>query len=48
MRAIVDVGAALDATLIFLHVRATNSEARQLYETAGFKSSEDVVYLLED
>jgi len=48
MKAIVDVGAALDATLIFLHVRATNSEARQLYETAGFKSSEDVVYLLED
>lgn len=48
MKAIVDVGAAVDAALIFLHVRPANTEARQLYESAGFRASDDVVYLLED
>ena len=48
MKAIVDVSAAVDANLIFLHAGPANAEARQLYDSAGFKASEDVVYLLED
>ncbi len=48
MKAIVDIGEAVDATLIFLHARPSNSEARKLYEGAGFKASDDVVYKLED
>lgn len=48
MKAIVDVGAALDATLIFLHARAGNEEARQLYESVGFKAAEDVVFQFDD
>jgi ribosomal protein S18 acetylase RimI-like enzyme len=48
MKAIVDIGAAVDATLIFLHARPSNDEARKLYESAGFKANDDVVFLLED
>lgn len=48
MKAIVDIGAAVDATLLFLHARPTNTDARKLYESAGFKSTDEVVYLLED
>ncbi len=48
MKAIVDVGAAVDATLIFLHARPENAEARKLYDSAGFKATDEVVYLLED
>jgi ribosomal protein S18 acetylase RimI-like enzyme len=48
MKAIVDIGAAVDATQIFLHARPGNADARKLYEGAGFKATDEVVYLLED
>ncbi|HWO57138.1 MAG TPA: GNAT family N-acetyltransferase [bacterium] len=48
MRAIVGIGEAIDASLIFLHARPSNAEAKRLYESAGFKAVDDVVYQLED
>lgn len=49
MKAIIDVAASVDANLIFLHARQAEGPANlSLYKNAGFKSSEDVVYRLED